>query len=104
MGQTLYVLGFNSGRLSMLGIRKEMPSLQIFVCLFCIIVNPRQAHSSPAHVYLQIEPGKRIDSEPLGAFHKLRLHFLEFFDHITPPRTPRISRLKSQIMKPTFLS
>ena len=22
----------------------------------------------------------------------------------TPPRTPRISRLKSQIMKPTFLS
>ena len=23
---------------------------------------------------------------------------------LTPPRTPRISRLKSQIMKPTFLS
>ena len=29
--------------------------------------------------------------------------FLENLFH-TPPRTPRISRLKSQIMKPTFLS
>ena len=24
--------------------------------------------------------------------------------YLTPPKTPRISRLKSQIMKPTFLS
>ena len=29
-------------------------------------------------------------------------YFIEVYD--TPPRTPRISGLKSQIMKPTFLS
>ena len=31
-------------------------------------------------------------------------HLMKVQNRFTPPRTPRISRLKSQIMKPTFLS
>ena len=43
---------------------KEIPSLQILsICFASLLI---QAHSLPASVYLQIEPGKRIDSEPLG--------------------------------------
>ena len=41
-----------------------MPSLQILSVCFASLLT--QAHSLLAHVYLQIEPGKRIDSEPLG--------------------------------------
>ena len=29
---------------------------------------------------------------------------LKVLNYVTPPRTPRISGLKSQILKPTFLS
>ena len=57
-------LGFNSGRLSMSPPfnKEEMGSLKIVY--FASLLT--QAHSLPARVYLQIEPGKRIDSEPLG--------------------------------------
>ena len=44
---------------------KEMPQLQILsVCFASLLLI--QAHSLPARVYLQIEPGKRTNSEPLG--------------------------------------
>ena len=62
----LYVLGFHSGRLPILSCNgKEMPQLQILsVCFASLLLI--QAHSLPPRVYLQIEPGKRNDSEPLG--------------------------------------
>ena len=41
-----------------------MPSLQMF--LSCFLLLSIQAYSLPTQVYLQIEPGKRMDSEPLG--------------------------------------
>ena len=57
-------LGFNSGRLLMSSTcnQKEMPSLQISSVFFVSLLT--QVHSLPPRV--QIEPGKRIDSEPLG--------------------------------------
>ena len=60
----VYVLGFNSGRLPMSSTcnQKEMPSLQISSVYFVLLLT--QVHSLPPRV--QIEPGKRIDSEPLG--------------------------------------
>ena len=59
-------LGFNSGRLSMSSTcnQNEMPSLQISSVCFVSLLTQVYSNSLPPRV--QIEPGKRIDSEPLG--------------------------------------
>ena len=47
---------------------------------------------------LKTMPGKSV------LIISIQANFVSERSEVTPPRTPRISRLKSQIMKPTFLS
>ena len=59
------------------------------VIYFLFLQNLTVSSSLPMHslefsiriVHLSL---KKFDFEVLGAFHKLRLHFFKFFDHVRP--------------------